>query len=679
MQLPDVGTLFENRYRIDAVLGEGGFARVYEATSDGVQRKVAIKVLKPHDSTGYDPTMVARFLQEARVMSQLRDPHTITMYDCGRSEDGLLFMVCELLPGEDLSDLLLRRGKLTEAEVVTVVRQILQSLREAHELGLLHRDIKPGNIRIFEYMGEPLTVKVLDFGIAKSSDLQSQLTATGRVIGTPRYMSPEQLRGQELTPASDIYSVGLVAHELLLGSRERTELVSRVVIKPADLVSRGVRDVVNRMLEPDPTHRFTTAEAVLEALDALDAVSSTVVPTPRPEAAPEAPPTVRDMPRRPTTVVEEPWPRTTVEGAQSPEAPNVRAWATGAIFVFVLFAAAGGMYFFKKINTDMAQRAAYTKGAHRLEQWHQDIDPRAPVTTSPEQTAHRAPTHEPEYADEPTKAEAPPVEDPCAVDFVGGVGTKRFYDGLDRIGVTAYVPNSYDPAVPKPLILAWGDQSERRVMLADEGMQSLADSLGAVVATVSLEDLKLTKGTPQERQRRVIAEVKNAIYATKKGFCIDDSKVFAIGTEHDAKRLVEYRCGLPIAAIVTTGANVRPQACEPTPEVPHLHIHAEQDLTTPRKKEPKRNLTCTDNFTNTYAEMATVMDEVYGCVDAEVVEIADGCELRECQRAPVAMCTIDSGRIWQKNVVSRCKGARPSEPTYAAMIASFLQSIAAQP
>lgn len=280
---PVPGEVFEGRYRISRLIGSGGFARVYYAVQEDLGRDVAIKVLMPaqaSDGPQYSEKLVRRFNQEARMVSRLRDPHTITMFDYGETLSGLLYMVFEYIEGRSLSQIVHEDGALAAERVVKVLEATLSSLQEAHAYGVLHRDIKPGNIMLFDYLGRPDQVKLLDFGIAKSlSDKVpgKDITADGALVGTPRYMSPEQIRGQELGPSSDIYSLGLVAYEMLTGHKAIDSNSSVTIIGqqldsvpfrlPEDApVSPALREIVDRMLAKDRDIRFDTAEEVLEAL-----------------------------------------------------------------------------------------------------------------------------------------------------------------------------------------------------------------------------------------------------------------------------------------------------------------------------------------------------------------------------------------------------------------------------
>ncbi len=212
------GDAFQNAYVIERELGQGAFAVVYLARERELGRHVAIKVLK--DGRSDD-----RFFREARLLSELRSPHTVTMLDVGRAgNEDRPYMIFEYVPGETLEDRLNRVGPMPGGRVAHIIRQVLASLAEAHQHGIVHRDVKPANIMMTEVDGDEDFVKLLDFGVAKPleevRDVSVELTMAGQIIGTMRYMSPEQLKGErKAVPASDVYAVGLIAYELLTAEK----------------------------------------------------------------------------------------------------------------------------------------------------------------------------------------------------------------------------------------------------------------------------------------------------------------------------------------------------------------------------------------------------------------------------------------------------------------------------
>ncbi|WP_198154713.1 serine/threonine protein kinase [Plesiocystis pacifica] len=208
----DVGRTIAGRYEVTRVIGEGGMGVVYEAYDTKVDRDVAIKVVRSECLS--DRKFLTRFRREMEVTTRLRHPSTIRVFEHGESNDGRPYMVMELLTGESLADRL-ERGRIPEIEALQHARQIAESLSEAHENGIFHRDLKPDNIFI-ESVGVSTVVKVLDFGIAGGLDA-TRLTKAGEVFGTPQYMSPEQCNGAPLDHRTDIYSLGCILYEMLEG------------------------------------------------------------------------------------------------------------------------------------------------------------------------------------------------------------------------------------------------------------------------------------------------------------------------------------------------------------------------------------------------------------------------------------------------------------------------------
>lgn len=217
---PLLGKIIAGRYRVVSLIGEGGMGRVYlaEQKMGAATRKVAIKTLHPELSA--DPQLVARFHRECETVIELHHPNTIQFYDFGELEDRTLYVVMEFIEGAALASIL-EAGPLDPARADRIIIQICGSLHEAHQRGIVHRDLKPDNVLLTNRGGQMDFVKVLDFGIAKRSEAEDQsktkLTKQGMVLGTPPYMSPEQFSGQQLDARSDIYSLGIMAYEMLTG------------------------------------------------------------------------------------------------------------------------------------------------------------------------------------------------------------------------------------------------------------------------------------------------------------------------------------------------------------------------------------------------------------------------------------------------------------------------------
>lgn len=210
-----LGRTLGGRFHLLSVLGHGGTGTVYEAEQTGLSRRVALKVLHTHVATS--PGAVARFQREATLMARLQHPGAAQVYDFGE-DGGELFLAMERLYGETLDAATFREGPLPIPVAVDMVAQVLEVLEAAHALGIVHRDLKPSNIMLLGELSSP-RVKVLDFGLAQLMEgwLQPRITAAGMVHGTPAYMSPEQCRGEPLDGRSDLYSLGCVLHELIIG------------------------------------------------------------------------------------------------------------------------------------------------------------------------------------------------------------------------------------------------------------------------------------------------------------------------------------------------------------------------------------------------------------------------------------------------------------------------------
>ncbi len=282
---PLIGATVGGRYRILERIGVGGMGTVYRATQAGLERHVALKILKKELT--WDKDTVTRFHREARAMSLLTHPNTVRVFDFGETKDGMLFFAMELLEGELLTTRLEREGALDVRDAVRFAQQILRSLAEAHSKGIIHRDLKPDNIYLARVEGHPEpVVKVLDFGIAKviqGDRMIDQLeTQAGTVFGTPRYMSPEQAQGKKLDPRSDLYSVGILLYQLLTGHAPFVDDDAVVVMAkhirerpdppreaaPDRPIPLSLDRVVMRAVEKDPVRRFKTAERFALKLEA---------------------------------------------------------------------------------------------------------------------------------------------------------------------------------------------------------------------------------------------------------------------------------------------------------------------------------------------------------------------------------------------------------------------------
>ncbi|RCV50948.1 serine/threonine-protein kinase [Marinitenerispora sediminis] len=264
------GTLLSGRYRLEEQIGAGGMGEVWRATDTLLNRPVAVKML--HTSQVAEPTSRERFRTEARITAALSHPGIAQVFDYGEQDDHA-YLVMELVPGEPLSSILKRNDGLEIGAALDILHQAAQALGAAHARGVVHRDIKPGNLLVTEEGA----VKLTDFGIARGNESVT-LTQTGMVMGTAQYISPEQAAGQPATPASDIYSLGVLAYECLAGRPPFTAdtplaLALAHTREPPpplpDDVPAPVRALVERLLEKDPADRVSSAGEIAQLAQRL--------------------------------------------------------------------------------------------------------------------------------------------------------------------------------------------------------------------------------------------------------------------------------------------------------------------------------------------------------------------------------------------------------------------------
>src|SRR5450432_2056967 len=301
---PLLGTTIAGRFTILGRLGRGSMGAVYRARQDAVGRDVALKLVRR--DRAHDPETKGRFEREARAISSLVSPHTVTAFDFGEAEDGSWFLAMEMLEGETVGERLRRVGRFEWFDAVRFTRDALKSLAEAHSKGIIHRDLKPDNLFLLRVpssagAGDQELCKVLDFGIAKWSrdDDETKIdqleTQAGTVFGTPRYMSPEQAQGIALDPRSDLYSLGVLLYQMLSGRAPFVDDDAVVVMArhikdeaprfadmtPEVIVPESIEAILWRVLAKSPADRPTTADEFISELDAAEASARALESGPR--------------------------------------------------------------------------------------------------------------------------------------------------------------------------------------------------------------------------------------------------------------------------------------------------------------------------------------------------------------------------------------------------------------
>ncbi len=279
---PLIGRLVNERFKITGLIARGGMGKVYKAEQAPLGRVCAVKVLNPNYSGEHDPEFHKRFFLEASISAKLTHPNTVTIFDYGRTDDNVYYMAMEFLEGRTLHRALRDVGPFTEDRATHIARQICRSLREAHSLGVIHRDLKPANVYLIEHGDETDFVKVLDFGLVKNIEegKGEDLTQTGLFMGSPKYMAPEQIRGEHVDARTDIYALGVILYEMITGKVpfDRPNSVNILMahvnepvpplrdMNPNVDVSEALEAVIFKCVAKSPDDRFKSMDDVLAAL-----------------------------------------------------------------------------------------------------------------------------------------------------------------------------------------------------------------------------------------------------------------------------------------------------------------------------------------------------------------------------------------------------------------------------
>jgi serine/threonine-protein kinase len=298
-----VGQVLADRYHIMKKLGEGGMGQVYLAEHVKMGRRSAIKVMNP--SMVHDPDAVARFNREAANASRISDSHVCAIYDFGETPDGLIYLAMEFIEGEPLTELIRQEGALPVARAADIAIQVAAALQAAHDLGIVHRDLKPDNIMLTRSRDGADAVKVVDFGLAKAVGGEGggqQVTRTGFVVGTPEFMSPEQLSGDKLDGRSDVYSLGLVLFNMLTGTLPfpadsvQEAMIKRLTDEPAELIEvrpdlhfpSGLQQTLDTALARTPVDRYQSAAKLAHDLASVTGLSRADAGAARPSTLTDA-------------------------------------------------------------------------------------------------------------------------------------------------------------------------------------------------------------------------------------------------------------------------------------------------------------------------------------------------------------------------------------------------------
>lgn len=628
----EIGDIVGSKYRIDALLGEGGFGRVFLATTLSTGRPVAVKVIKFSENA--DPTDARRFRRELQAIARLQSPHTLTLLDSSRADDDLQYSVTEYVEGEDLDELLARRGTLTEIEVVHLLTQMLRSLAEAHAHGILHRDVKPANIRIFEYEGDPLRAKLLDFGIARfMGSGEAKLTRTGLTMGTPRFMSPEQIHGDELGPPTDIYSLGLVAYDALVGGSREVIGLSKIRLPTTLPIAPELRQLIDGMLELLPKNRISATEG-LRALREIGSLRQSV--TRVIDAAPmgELPETVLEPVNRPTRA-DHP------EARVATPASNHRGLRmTGLALVSMVGALAvlaWNLYEQPPPVVDVQKRPLPAIVEVPLPSEQPDVGDQVDLSLLPEGCRHSHP----------------------------GSGALRLDDGVD--GVLAYIPTSYDPHRPSAVLFVLQDRLQQpEVMLDHRELREIADEEGIVL--IAFEALTLDLGETAPSLDIITEQVR----WVESQLCIDSTRRHVLGIGEGGHPAAVLACRGGMRSIVISGyrRGADKHGCDGD-RPPLLFIAPTGDPSTPTdggrgclRLRPAMSL----------RGQLEALEKERGCRDSSQESSDAMCRSHICAHE-LTTCIVDGGRFWPGTApaaASLCRNPPPTTFDYFGNLRSFI-------
>ncbi len=492
-----VGRVLDGRFKIEAPLGAGGMGAVYTAVQTSVGRKVAIKLI--HNRLGDNRDATKRFLREARLASKLNHPNSVNVIDFGRTSDGLMYIAMERVAGDELKTVL-ENGPLAPKRAIAIAKQVAAALAAAHAEGIVHRDLKPANIMVTKQATTGELIKVLDFGIAKmvGQEDRTQLTQTGAMVGTPLYMSPEAVRGDELDSRADLYALGVVLYEMLAGRppfvpqpvdsqgvatagakpgakhpRPDSVLAQRQAAiqvaychaeaEPPPLptaIHPALRDVVMRLLAKEPDDRYDDAVALSRALGEVDEILSrevhgvaTVPPQPTPWRPGTAPPATLTnangvVIRRPSTM-----------GAHQ-DSPSRPWWGRVVVASVVAGMIAGGIFLVVSRGSSVDKAPTIAASANEELPKNEMAPPTEPLEKEhePSQGTEKSPAIDvPAVVDagaQETEKPVPPVVEPTIIAWrlESTPPAEVLVDGKS-LGTT---PLTHSVAVgEKPVVLVW--------------------------------------------------------------------------------------------------------------------------------------------------------------------------------------------------------------------------------
>jgi poly(3-hydroxybutyrate) depolymerase len=550
------------------------------------------------------------------------------MYDFGRREDGLLYMVFEHVSGQSLDRQLDARGSFDVDATLRIIEQMLLGLRAAHAVGVLHRDIKPGNVLLYEFDGDPHRVKVLDFGIAKETGPEAvRLTRTGKVVGTLRYMAPEQLFDGEASAGSDLYSVGLVAYELLTGEPAITGESQREMIEgrvaaprkrlPESVAAEPVRRWIERMMDPTPQMRPSSTTEALEELAATRAMLAGWTPQPSGQL-PSAPRQIRSNAALPAP------------GSRPAGRPSTaRAAAIGVGVGLVAAMLAVAMFTLGRDGNEPPANVRIQPG----------LLASTPRSVPDAEAVAAAPVDEPvaEKTPDAGQAAAHGCGSPAPFRGFGAYGLPE--DGLDDFSWATYIPERYDGVerVPLVVVLHRKFRDGARTM-REMGIVEAAEEHGFVVFAPTSRN-RTTWQHDMDRLPLMIEHGRDTL-------CIDSQRLYVIGEEIGATAAKTLACMMPVSSMAM-GWDETTRKCTPSTATSTLLWYGIHDRRLPA--DGGRACDITTGRVQPRARVARAWRKVYGCSETTRPwgeQTGGECAQFLCKGGVLVECAANAGNRW---------------------------------
>lgn len=642
------GTLYEGKFHVVALLRVEPFSVLYHAT-DTLGRAVWLKILTFDAGTHYSPQLKARYERELRLMAPLRDPHTVRLLVYGQGAHGELYLVFELVQGTPLREVLATRGVLTYDEASVIVSQLLSSLREAHQAGIIHRNVTPDSVFI-AHRDDGLHATLADFGVARAvGNEHPSVTATGDLAGTPRYMSPEQVLRQPITAGSDLFAVGLLGYEMMFGSAALPGDSLGAVLermqrpRPVDVHAPGaLGEVLDQMTRNAAASRYPNAGVALDDLRRRTQLQFTGT-LPHPAASVLATPNVDAT--------------TEAQVGQLAGSSHTKLWGVAVALVVAIAVVAA------ILTVNVLRR------------------PPAPVEPQPKRELGGLTTVEtPPPAPRVTVAKIELPEDKKSRIYSHSLGCKQ--PGVRPYrGELHYIPKHYDGSEPWPLvIMLTNDYLSAHELLHNSGFIDLANRNNWLLLVADDESAGLgVPGSWKWRDAAMTAKVQAEFDEFSFRHCVDPTRVYVVSHGVGGERAEELACEPWVAAFVSNGYIPRSRTPVCDRQIARLQLHPEDSPHYGRKGGPP----CVGAQPLSQEQAMQLWRVRNGCEGKPAITKVDEatCHTWQCE-TPYTFCGVPGGTLWPPghveyawHVFMSCDGDSEPAMDVTSFVERFLLSV----